>query len=238
MNKHYGGRLFTNYYNKKFKLIDKNEIFNQVVKNKKLLKKIRISWNMGLADHGMFSHIKQKIFSIFRIKFLIRNTKNFYSANFFRQKNLACRIGTFYKRETVQFQRKQIYNLLEKNLEMDKISRFKYLNEIKKSKISISPYGWGEICPRDFEIFLNGGILLKPEMKTIETWPNWYISNKTYIPFSWDISNLKTKISYVLNNYSKLKKIAITSQKKYLYFTTKKKSKNIFVDRFIKLIKH
>ena len=121
---------------------------------------------------------------------------------------------------------------------MDKISRFKYLNEIKKSKISISPYGWGEICPRDFEIFLNGGILLKPEMKTIDTWPNWYISNKTYIPFSWDISNLKTKISYVLNNYSKLKKIAINSQKKYLYFTTRKKSKNIFVDRFIKLIKH
>ena len=38
-------------------------------------------------------------------------------------------------------------------------------------------------------------------MKTIDTWPNWYISNKTYIPFSWDISNLKTKISYVLNNW-------------------------------------
>ena len=46
---------------------------------------------------------------------------------------------------------------------------------------------------KDFETFINGSILLKPEMSHMLTWPNFYIENKTYIKFSWRINDLKSK---------------------------------------------
>ena len=66
MKSHYEGRLFTNFYKKKFNVIDKNKQMSESVKNKDLLKKIKVCWNMGLCDHGKFSHIKQKLYSIFK----------------------------------------------------------------------------------------------------------------------------------------------------------------------------
>ena len=235
---HYGGRLFTDFYKKKFNIKDKKIQLSNPIKNINLLKKIKICWNMGLCDHGNFTHIKQKLFSIFKSKFFINNSNNFSSPSIKRKLNLSCRIGLNYQRETVQFQREKISKLLKKYVETTKISRFKYLNEIKNSKYIISPFGWGEICPRDFEIFMNGGILIKPDMKTIDTWPNWYISEKTYLPFNWDLKDFNKKIEFALNNYKKLKKIAINAQKNYFIYTTGKKSKEIFAKRFIKLIKN
>ena len=159
---------------------------------------------MCLCDHGNFTHIKQKLFSIFKSKFFINSSNNFSSPSIKRKLNLSCRIGLNYQRETVQFQREKISKLLKKYVETTKISRFKYLNEIKNSKYVVSPFGWGEICPRDFEIFMNGGILIKPDMKTIDTWPNWYISEKTYLPFNWDLKDFNKKIEFALNNLGKI----------------------------------
>ena len=238
MKSHYGGRLFTDYYRNKFKVKDKNEQKTVPVKSLKLLNKIIVSWNMGLVDHGYYSHIKQKLFSIFNNKLLIFNSTNYYSPMNQRSKNISCRIGTDYARETVQFQRKKISKILKQYTKIEKISRFKYLNEIKNSKFVFSPFGWGELCPRDFETFLYGGILMKPEMKTIQTWPNWYIPYETYLPVSWKLNNLKNRLTYGIENYKILSKMAIQGQKKYLYYTTKKKSKEIFTKRFLKLIKN
>ena len=233
---HYGGRLFTNFYNKKFNIKDNNEQFSEPI-NIKLLKKIKICWNAGLCDYGKYAYIKQKLFSIFKSKFLINNS-NYSSYSFEKNINISCRIETNYDRETVKFQRDQIAKVLKRNnIETKKISRSKYLKEIKNSKFVISPFGWGEICPRDFEIFINGGILMKPNMDNIDTWPNWYISNKTYIPINWDLIDFEKKIETSLNNYEKLKRIAISAQKNYFFYTTHN-SKKIFAERFLKLIKN
>ena len=237
MKPHYGGRLFTNFYRKKFKIADKNRQVSIPVKNKELLKKIKICWNMGLCDHGRYSHIKQKLFSVFKCDYLVNNTKNFFLPNKKRNLNISCRIGKKYSRETVSFQRTKISKLLGSNINTSKLSRFKYLNELSNAKYTISPFGWGELCPRDFETFINGGVLIKPDMKTINTWPNWYITNKTYLAFDWDLKNFLDKIESALNNYEKLKEVAINAQKKYLYYTLGKESKKIFAERFLNLIK-
>ena len=192
---------------------------------------------MGLCDHGKFSHIKQKFFSIFKNNFFINNTKSFFLPDKKRKLNISCRIGTKYERETVSFQRIKISKLLEKYITTTKLSRFKYLNELSNSKYSISPFGWGELCPRDFETFINGVVLIKPDMKTIDTWPNWYIPNKTYLSFDWDLKNFITKLEFALDNYKQFKEIAINAQKRYLYYTQGKESQELFAKKFLELVK-
>ena len=53
----------------------------------------------------------------------------------------------------------------------------------------LSPFGWGEICYRDFEASLGGNLLLKPSMDHIDTWPNIYRED-CYLKLDWDFSNL------------------------------------------------
>ena len=78
--------------------------------------------------------------------------------------------------------RKTILNKLNKfeNINYNRIGRKNYLSELSKSKISVSPFGWGEIAYRDFETFLHKSILLKPSMSHISTWPKLYQENKDY----------------------------------------------------------
>ena len=237
-DKHYGGRLFTDFYNKKFNVIDKNKQETDVIKEKALLKKIIVSWNMGLCDHGKFSHIKQKFFSIFKTKFILFNSNKFFTPNYKeRKKDISCRIGVKYHRETVEYQRKKVSEIVNEFTTIKKMSRFKYIEELRNSKFVISPFGWGELCPRDFEAFLHGSVLIKPEMNTIKTWPSWY-NEKTYLPFLWDLSNLRDQIIYAIENYNMLKELAINAQKKYLFFTSSNNSEEIFVKRFQELLKN
>ena len=74
-----------------------------------------------------------------------------------------------------------------------------YFQYLKNSKFALSPFGWGSICWKDFEIFLNGTMLIKPDMSHIKTWPNYYQNHKTYIPYKWDALNLK-KIIYEISD--------------------------------------
>ena len=246
MRPHYGGRFFTDYYNKKNKIKDKNKQFSQPIKDKRLLKKIKVCWNMGLCDHGKYSHIKQKMFSIFKSRIFISNSKSYCNSYDNRKNNLSCRIGDKYERETVQFQRKKIKILIQEHTDTYKIDRFKYLNEMQNSKCVISPFGWGELCPRDFEIFLCGGILIKPDMSFFDTWPNWYISKKdvhntdfhTYLSFKWDLSDLEKIFQSVIKKYAKFKHIAKQGQKTYMMYTKGESSKIIFAKRFLELIKN
>ena len=74
-------------------------------------------------------------------------------------------------------------------------------------------------------------------MQTIKTWPSWYVNNKTYLSFDWDLTNFRNKVETALKNYKKLKEIAINAQREYLHYTVGKESKQIFAERFLHLIK-
>lgn len=62
---------------------------------------------------------------------------------------------------------------------------------MKNSKACISPFGWGEICYRDFESFFYGATLLKPTVDHMDTFPDFFIKNETYIPIDWNFDNIK-----------------------------------------------
>jgi hypothetical protein len=79
-----------------------------------------------------------------------------------------------------------------------------YVKQLKMSKISLSPFGMGEVCFRDFEAMLFGTILLKPDQSNILTSPNIYVEGNTYIGCKLDWSDLEEKIDYVMDNFSEL----------------------------------
>ena len=102
--------------------------------------------------------------------------------------------------------------------------------------ISVVPFGYGEITLKDFESFMNGCILAKPSLNHMDTWPDFYIEDKTYIPFSWDLSDIIEKIEMIKNNYNKYMDIAVNGQKIYRKFTTGKDAADLFMEQFQKLI--
>lgn len=82
-----------------------------------------------------------------------------------------------------------------------KLPKDQYLDVLWKSKIALSPFGQGEICYRDFELMQFGTLMIKPDMDMVNTFPNPYIGNETYISVNPDWSDLNETIEKVLANY-------------------------------------
>ena len=123
--------------------------------------------------------------------------------------------GTIGKNNIYNFQRNTFFKVLEKlksNTNFNIInggfvSRKKYIDELEKSKFIFSPFGWGEICYRDFEAFLSGNILIKSDMDGIETWPNLFKKNITYLPIDYELNHLESLITNSINDYNSLSNI-------------------------------
>ena len=96
------------------------------------------------------------------------------------------------------------------------VSKRSYYKELKDAKVSISPFGWGEICYKDFEIILAGALLIKPSMNHLETFPNVYLSERTYLPVKWDLSDLSMTIERALTEPDLCKNISTNAAEVYL----------------------
>ena len=91
----------------------------------------------------------------------------------------------------------------------------RYYPELMDSKIVLSPFGWGEVCFRDFEAILAGALLFKPDMSHLKTWPDVYIPCETYVPLKWDGSDLAAQTERYLNNETERRRIAANAYDQY-----------------------
>ena len=96
----------------------------------------------------------------------------------------------------------------------DKLPYQEYIQTLYNSKVSISPFGMGELCFRDFENIQFGTITIKPDMSRVNTSPNIYVDGETYIACKYDWSDLDEKIDYVLSNFNELNEKIIESSRK------------------------
>ena len=88
------------------------------------------------------------------------------------------------------------------------VARERYFAELRNSKLCFSPFGYGEVCWRDFEAMSTGALLLKPDMAHLRLSQEFFRANETYIPLSWDLSDLAEKVEYYVRNASKREEIA------------------------------
>jgi hypothetical protein len=58
------------------------------------------------------------------------------------------------------------------------------------SRATLSPWGWGEYCYRDYQAIYAESVLIKPDTSFSDTWPA-LIPNKHYIVCKNDFSDLK-----------------------------------------------
>lgn len=67
----------------------------------------------------------------------------------------------------------------------------RFMVEMARSKIGFSPFGYGEVCWRDYESVMAGAVLLKPDMSHIETAPDIFHPWETYVPLAWDLTDFE-----------------------------------------------
>ena len=195
------------------------------------LGKIKVAWNIALCGYYDTNVINQTFIANSKFSKLFLNTK-FNSA--FKEGDLLTSYRVSFKqKEGYDYQRKKIKEiLLDINQKHDircegKLPKREYLKEIKNAKVIISPYGYGEVCYRDFEAIVNGNLLIKPDVNHLLTFPNLFIENVTYVPIKWDASNLKAVLRKIEN---KPKQYAEIVEKGQSNFCQSIKSPQIFVE--------
>ncbi len=221
----YGGRTYSQYYNQKYNIEDES-IYLSPLNKDKFPTNIKIAWNIGIGCYptykksllniyyneikkiscflSMMPSIKPLSFLINKyIKEMIKTLSEEVSLSK-KTKLVSARFssGSYYN--SIAFHRELVLDKIQKNqlFLKGKISRWNFIQESSHIYGILSPFGWGEICYRDFEATLGGNLLLKPSMDHIETWPNIYRED-CYFKLDWDFSNLE-KISDIFSNENKV----------------------------------
>ncbi len=236
LKSHYASRIYAQYYHEKYGIQDEQAYIQEPVKDQKDLSKLDISWNSGLMNYGLFGPYSQRLREHIPINALLYFAKPLRKASAERPMDITCRMGISYPRETMRFQRLKIRELLKDHLPTNKLSRRAYFKELCESKICISPFGLGEITLKDFECFLTGSLLLKPQMNHMQTWPNLYEDKVTYIAHSWDLDDVLEQIEWALNHEKERIEIAQNGQNRYLDYTLGLGASDRFVEHFKQII--
>jgi hypothetical protein len=87
------------------------------------------------------------------------------------------------------------------------VSLRQYLWELEHAKICFSPFGYGEVCWRDYEAVVSGALLVKPDTSHIETHPDIFIEGETYVAVEWGLSDFCEKVHYYLDAAEERRKI-------------------------------
>lgn len=79
-----------------------------------------------------------------------------------------------------------------------RVRRHKFYAEMQRSKMCFSPFGYGEVCWRDYEAHATGALLLKPDMSHLRVLPDVFVPFETYVPLQWDLSDFGEKVDHYL----------------------------------------
>ncbi len=222
----YGRELFTDYYHREFGVIDDPEIEPSPAPEE-ALSKVRVGWNIGVGDFPR-RHFRQRVgvalsraisprlaAPIVHLKEMLDPTPpTFEWARSASVIDVNARLGNP-GHPTIAFHRKHLMGILEAaanrrgwSVAKDRVSIRRYSADLRRSAITFSPFGWGELCFRDFEAIRAGSVMVKPDMGHLATWPDVYIPQETYVPVAWDGSDLEERIAFYLANPERCRRMA------------------------------
>jgi hypothetical protein len=187
------------------------------------ISKLEVSWNRAFKNwHFLNKPILDRFFDLFfEKKYSIEYTPPSLVR---RSKIIPYRMNYWRKKPTIEWWREQTLHYLQKVVNKtstftlnppERISRRRFYKEMKKAVVTVSPFGLGEICYRDFEAFIHGSLLFKPNMDHINTYPDLYENGVTYIAHKWDFSDFEEKLEDVLTHPDRYEDVAHEGQKRF-----------------------
>jgi hypothetical protein len=195
----YGKELYSDYYHRKYGITDENPRERAVITDPAQLNKLRLSWNIGAGDFPR-EKLRQRAGTLAARVLGFPRAAYFYSRKKFPSDPVSSNSGRIdvharmglAGRPSIAFQRKLILEKIGKDGRFltGETGQGRYNKELGQAKIVLSPFGWGELCVRDFEAVRAGALLLKPDMDHLETWPDIFRKNETYASFSWEAEDL------------------------------------------------
>jgi len=234
---YYGSRITTDFYHRHFGVqdMDSGPPHLNHIPHDKDLKKIRVGWHSGMAHHGRYGLLCGKIWH--RTSAVPRfYPLRWWSPSRDRPIRCSCRIGESYSRDTVSFARKEIKKKIGGKIPVNRVSQSKYFKELTQSIAVISPFGFGEICYRDFETVISGAAMVKQQMDHLDTWPNLWIENESYLPFKWDLSDLEKTLEFILENPGEMVELAHHAQIRYKNLLCTEDGHQEFCQRFVDIV--
>lgn len=208
----WGARIYCEYYHKKLGIDDENvtsRIYPKLNPNDK--NKLRVSWNVGVGD--LFASTLQLYLHPFS-----RTIPHFVNPTD-KRKNLDLQYRGSSFSPVAGYQRqycKEVVSKIDHITHSDpykKVPHDEYVREGMQAKAIMSPFGWGEVCGRDFEAFVYGATMIKMDMGHCVTYPDAYQPGKTYVPVKWDFEDLEQKLKDVKTK--EYRNIAIYAQEWY-----------------------
>lgn len=236
LGSHYASRIYTDYYHRKYGITDKDPYLDHRVQNPDDLAKIGVSWNSAFMHYGVAGPYILRLKEYLPLNIFLPFSNVLGKPDAPRTLDITCRMGISYARETVCYQRRKVREILADHLPTDKLSRPAYFREMGNSKICVSPFGLGEITLKDFECFLSGAMLIKPDMSHMTTWPNLFQDNRTCLFHDWDMNDLRDKIDWALSHEKERIEIAQNAQDLYADHTIGKDAPELFARHFQSII--
>ncbi|OHT21562.1 glycosyltransferase [Edaphosphingomonas haloaromaticamans] len=83
-----------------------------------------------------------------------------------------------------------------------------FMAELRQSKCTFSPFGYGELCWRDYEAMAMGSVVIKQGMDGFVTAPDLFDRDETYVPVAWDLSDFEERTRAVLADEDRRQAIA------------------------------
>jgi len=233
---HYGGRLFTDFAHHRFGIVDREEMRSEPVANAVDLAKLAVGWNAGFADYGPGGILRREIYRRLPLSPLVRRPSGFADPAAPRPVGLGFRMTRRYARETVAFQRVETARRLGIDDE-PRLGRGAFMRELARTRVVVSPFGWGEINLRDYEACIAGAAIVKPDMSHLETWPDLFVAGETYLPYRWDFADLADVVDGAGRSEASARGIAARAQALYRTAVASDEGDKAFCERFISLMR-
>ncbi|MCB1076079.1 MAG: glycosyltransferase family 1 protein [Simkania sp.] len=211
-----GGNIVADYLSKRFHIEPtiKNEYWDELFTSEFPVDnadKLLVSWNWVLW---------RKLVNTFKSQHFVclgHGSRNI---------DILCRVNPY--SGWCQFHRSQCCKSLNKLIgnykivaSEKKVDFQSYVSELENSKIMFSPFGYGEICPKDFEAVMKGCLLIKPSVEHLETYPQIHVPYETYVPVKWDLTDLHEKVTFYLENDDERQKLVQQASKVFGEFFSK-----------------
>jgi hypothetical protein len=202
---YYDRESFTDYYRRNNGVEVDDPFRRPPAANSSDLEKLHVSWNLGVGRYPVRRRVRQALTLLARLgapKLATRPFSRLPSPpRTDRRAGVHARFGRI-DRPTLQYQRDLVESRLSGRADamIGPVNHRRYWSELKRAEIVVSPFGWGEVCFRDFEAMLGGALLVKPDMSHVDTWPDVYRPYETYVPFGWDAADLNDVVDHWLSN--------------------------------------